>query len=118
MEIKEENEDDFIEVLKNNMSKIMKKYEVDNEIDSMFQKSRKRSKSFNIKSLRMYPKIFLNLYQFNSLNNKKILHKSNSAKKKIFSYGWIMLSYKPQIKERKLKIISPTKFKKKKKKIK
>ena len=117
MEIKEENEDDFIEVLKNNMSKIMKKYEVDNEIDSMFQKSRKRSKSFNIKSLRMYPKIYLNLYQFNSLNNKKILHKSNSAKKKIFSYGWIMLSYKPQIKKGKLKVISPTKFKKKKKKL-
>ena len=116
MEIKEteaEEEQNFIQIYKKRNKG--NAFKLDEDIDIIFQKGKKRSRSFNIKKLQSYPKIYHNLL-FNAFNERDLCERPNSAKKDIKEDEWEMYLAKTSINRRNQKPLIVSKFTKRKRK--
>ena len=90
-------------------------FNYDPDFEIIFQKDLKRSRSFNIKLLKSYPKIYYNLLAKYQLD-KNISIRVNSAKKEILEEEWDAILEKTSVKKRNNQTMKSKKFKKRKKK--
>ena len=112
-EVEEEEEQNFIQIYKKRKKGNV--FKLDEDLDIIFQKGKKRSRSFNIKKLQSYPKIYHNLL-FNAFNERDSHGRANSAKKEIKEDEWEMYLAKTSINRRNQKPLIVNKFKKRKRK--
>ena len=116
MELKEEeeeNEQNFIKEFKNIIKE--KRFSLDPDLEIIFEKQRKRSRSFNIKMMRSYPKLYHNLL-FNFLQNQESLSRAHTPKKDLLEDEWEKYLMKTSNKRRNLFNVRVSKFVKRKRK--
>ena len=87
----------------------------DAELEILFEKERKRSRSFNIKMLRSYPKLYHNLL-FNVLKGKENESRAHTPKKDLQEDEWEKYLLKTSIKRSNKFDVKISKFVKRKKK--
>ena len=115
LEDEEEEEQNFIQEYKHGPKGSVFMFNYDPDFEIIFQKDLKRSRSFNIKLLKSYPKIYYNLLAKYQLD-KNISIRVNSAKKEILEEEWDAILEKTSVVKRNKQTMKTKKFKKRKKK--
>ncbi len=113
----EEEEENEINIPKEIKGKIKnKRFSLDADFKIIFEKSRKRSRSFNIKILKSYPKLYHNLL-FNIIQDKESsLSRAHTPKKDLMEDEWEKYLMKTSINKRRIINVKTSKFVKRKKK--
>ena len=111
----EEQEQNILQILKKKIEKRNKFDIFDKELEIIFEKSMKRSRSFNIKIMSSYPKLYHNLL-FNVFQGKESLSRAHTPKKKIKEDEWQKYLMKTSIHRRNKFNFKISKFVKRKRK--
>ena len=111
----EEQEQNILQILKKKIEKRNKFDIFDKELEIIFEKSMKRSRSFNIKIMSSYPKLYHNLL-FNVFQGKESLSRAHTPKKKIKEDEWQKYLMKTSIHRRNKFNLKISKFVKRKRK--
>ena len=113
-EVEEENVPNIVKEIKGKIKN--KRFSLDADFKIIFEKSRKRSRSFNIKMLKSYPKLYHNLL-FNLLQEKESsLSRAHTPKKDLLEDEWEKYLMKTSINRRKIIDAKTSKFVKRTKK--